>query len=219
MIDNENRIKPQSSPNKIYIELNENSYTFDKKAFVPAYLNGLIQIEEWDQLLYEAGRIMAQSWTKKKTCDEIKMPRHFILIFLISLIFCIIYMICLYIAGTTSGDNTGLTVVALVAISLATAATFIIATYNFTRQMVKFRVLEDIMQEDIDNYLNTVNNKYRGVLNFVYMPSTKWIECNILDSRNYNAVAGKDKLNLSKNNKDVENGGKWSEAHSRIASG
>lgn len=220
MTENEKRQKPYSSPNKIIIELNENSYTFDKRSYKLEYLNGIIEKEEWDTFISDASKLMGQSWGKKKTNDQIKLPNFLILSAVVCVLLSLVYMITLYIAATSEGNNTVLITVAIITVSVATISTAILATYNFKRELGKFRSLDEIMQEDIDEFLNAINSKHKGKLYFVYMPNTKWIECNILDSRNYRTnpeegrhLMANDIINTERVafNRDEENGGRWSD--------
>lgn len=227
-LNNENngeiQTKPEATSSRIIIESNDQSYNFDKKSYCPEFLQGIITKSEWDIIIVEASKIMGQSWGKKKTFDLIKLPKFMVVLAILSVLLTIVYMITLYIAATSDGDTTVLLTISIIAISLGTVLAGVLATYNFTRKIGKFQTLDEIMQQDIDEYLVAQNSNYKNKLEFVYYTGPKWIEVNILDKRNVNNVLVTDeRKNLMTNELNTEpvveknkeeNGGRQSSGNS-----
>lgn len=194
--------KHLSTPSKVIIQSHHQSYVFDKRSYNQEFLQGIITKLEWEEIVSEASRVMGVCWSKKKIHDQIKLPKFMVFSALVSVILIIIYMITLYIAATTEEETTALLIVAIVSISIGTVIAAVMATYNFKRKLGKFLTLDEFIKIDLDNHLNNLNQKYKNKLEFIYIPSNRWIEVNILDRRNINLINADDerkKLNVRDN--------------------
>jgi hypothetical protein len=182
------KAKNLSTPSKIIIQSHEQSYVFDKRSYNQEFLQGIITKLEWEGIVSEASRVMGVCWSKKKIHDQIKLPKFMIISALVSVILIMIYMITLYIAATTDEESTALLIVAITSISIGTVIAGVMATYNFKRKLGKFLTLDEFIKIDLDIHLNGLNQKYKNKLEFIYIPSNRWIEVNILDRRNINLI-------------------------------
>lgn len=170
---------PVSCPSKIVIQSREQSYTFFKDTYKEEYLSHIISSQDYTAIINNCSKIMGNSWSKKRTNDQIKLPRFVIILACISVLLTVIYMVLLYLSST-SDNGTEMLIVSVICVSLGSLIAFGLSIYNFCRKIGKFKSLDEIIQEDLDLYLGSINKKYINVLNFVYIPKDKWIECNIL---------------------------------------
>jgi ABC-type multidrug transport system fused ATPase/permease subunit len=193
-------ILSKSSPTKIISLLNENNYTFNTNSYRQELLDGIIKKTDWDHILTESGKVLSLSWEKKKSSDMINLPSWIFVLAVICIILSFIYGVVIYVAAISYSDGTFLITISIICISVSTLMSAVLATYNFRRKLRNYKNLYEIMQEDLDNYLVNVNLKYKNMLNWVYIPHNKSMECNILDTRNikFNVEEG-NILNTNKN--------------------
>lgn len=169
------------NPNKIYIKAKEHLYTFEKGSYDEERLSPYINKKDFDDIIENCGKVMGQSWAKKRTNDQIKIPSIVIVLSIISVILTIAYMVTLYLS-TTQEDGTALFVISIICISVATVIVFGMSIYNFCRKISKFKSLDLIIKEDLEKELSGVNFKYKK-LHFEYDPEKKQLVITINDSR------------------------------------
>jgi hypothetical protein len=171
----------------IIITSNENNYSFNKKSYIDKFLAHLISKDEWDKILLDAGKVMSASWGKKKVKDQIKLPKSIVLLGLLCVVLIIIYMITLYLS-TSAEDGTALLGIAIICICASSIIAMILAVYNFSRKLERFKSLEEIISEDMLVFLDKINNEYKGKLNFSLIEDSKSLKCDILIKRNKESV-------------------------------
>jgi len=204
----------KSSAQKIIIISNEFSNLYDKKSYISKYLKGIISREDWNKIILDANKIVGFSWTKKKDLEIIELPKFLSVLALISIILTFIYMITLYLAGTSEGDQTILITASIIAITVSCILAVVLYTFNFRRKMKKFLSMEEIMKTEMENFITGVNYKYKGKLEFCYNPSDTKIICKIIDKRNMRrlSVSEEDKeLINNEEREEQENGARQSE--------
>lgn len=212
---------PPSTAYKITIACNEKSYTFDKKAYKYEFLSEYISQNDWNNILSEASKVMGSSWSKKRVNDQIKLPKLIIGLACLSVLLTVVYMVTLYLAGNTDDDNESayLMAIAIVSISSGSVLALGLAIYNFTRKVRKFKTLDDIMQNDIDNYLFEINAKYKNKLEFIYIPTTKWIECNIMMKKDTDNDERKKFINNNEPSEEIEGENKCNNEELQVENG
>jgi hypothetical protein len=169
---------PKTTPQKIIIESKGESYTFDKKTYIPRFLDHCISKFDYDAIIEGASRIMGQSWTKKRQNDQIKLPKHTIFLAIAALVFTLIYMILLY-SSVTSENGITMLIIAVICVFLGSFIAFGLSIYNFTREIGRFKSLEEIIDQDLDEYFAYINKNYIDQLQFLYNSKGRFIECNI----------------------------------------
>jgi len=175
--------EPQFTRNKIIIPCVEDFYTFEKSTYKEEILKDFIDFNEYNDIISKASRVMGKCACKKKQNDNVKIPNFIYVLCLISIILVFIYLIALYKAVTSSnGEN--LIVGSIICVSLAVSITFSIAIYNFCRNIGKFKTLDDLIKEDLGEYLKSVNEKYENNLKFKYDERKRWIECIVFKPKN-----------------------------------
>jgi hypothetical protein len=206
---------------KITIGINKVSFIYDKKTYKPDLLNKIVTKHEWENLISEASRMMGQSWSKKKFNDKISLPKFMSVFASISVILTIIYTATLYSAAISEGESTALLGISIASISVGTLISAILATYNFFRKLSTFHTLDEIMEMTMKDYLGSLNIKYQGKLEFIYIPETKIIECSILSKKISGEIEmDEKKLFTTENDKEIignkreENGARKSSSNS-----
>jgi hypothetical protein len=182
---------PDSSPSRIIIKSREQSYSFEKDAYKEEYLSGIVTKKEFDDIIANASKIMGQSWSKKRLNDQIKIPLWVIVLSVISVILTIIYMITLYYS-TTASNGAALLAISIVSVTIASIIAFSLSIYNFCRKIEKFKSLDEMIKEELDNYFNEINTHYEGNIKWKFITGKNYIECNINKSRE----KGEDKKSL-----------------------
>jgi hypothetical protein len=170
---------PFNTPNKIISQSREQSYTFDKNTYVEKYLSHLISQEDYEEIILGASKTMGRSWGKKKKNDQIKLPKSISTLALASVAFSLLYMILIYFSSI-SADGTGLLIVSIISVVIGMAIAFGLAVYSFCKDIGKFRPLDEIIKQDVDAYLSTINRKWSGKLHFEYNSNKRWLEINIM---------------------------------------
>ena len=170
---------PESSMTRIIIKAREQSYTFEKNAYKEEYLSGILTKKEFDDIIFQASRIMGKSWSKKRINDQIKIPSWVIILSVISVLLTIIYMITLYYS-TTSSNGTVLLAISILSVTIASIIAFSLSIYNFCRKIEKFKSLDEMIKEELDNYFNGINTHYEGILKWKFITVKNYIECSIL---------------------------------------
>jgi hypothetical protein len=168
-----------SSPKRIIIVSKEQSYTFEKNTYKEEYLRHCISKLEYDRIVESASKIMGHSWAKKRMNDEIKLPKFVIILAAIAVLLTIVYMILLYLS-VTSDNGTSLLISSIICVSVGSLIAFSLSVYNFCRKIGRFKSLEEIIKEDLDEYFGNINRNFVGRLEFVFNVNKRWIECNIL---------------------------------------
>lgn len=175
----ENDEKPVSDSHRVVIPSNEQSYTFDKNCYKDAYLGHCIDRNEFDSIISNASKIMGNSWTKKRINDQIKLPRFVIILAITAVILTVIYMVLLYMS-TYSDNGTTMMIVSIICVTAGSIIAFGLSIYNFCRKIGRFKTLEEIIKEDLEEYFEIINKKYIGDLHMIFNINKRWIECNIL---------------------------------------
>lgn len=160
---------------KIIITSKEQTYAFDKMTYRDDLLQNIIPKIEYDKIIDQASKIMGHSWTKKRVNDQIKLPKSVIILSLVAILLTIIYMILLYIS-VNSDHSVTLFVISIILISIGSAIAFGLSLYNFCRKIDKFKSLEDIIKEDIEQYLFQINKNFINKLEFTFNISKRRIE-------------------------------------------
>jgi len=172
---------PESNASRIIISSKEQSYSFQKDAYKEEYLSGIIPKKDFDDIIANASKIMGQAWSKKRLNDQIKIPMWVIVLSVISVILTIIYMVTLYYS-TTATNGTALLAISIISVAIASLIAFSLSIYNFCRKIEKFKSLDEMIKEELDNYFSLVNSNYEGNLKWKFITGKNYIECSILKS-------------------------------------
>lgn len=170
---------PQWTSSKIVIQSKEQTYNFEKDSYREEILSQCINKNNFDIIINEASKLLGHCWTKKRINDQIKLPKPVIILAAIAVVLTILYMILLYLSASSANGQV-LLAISIFSVSIGGLIAFGLSIYNFCREISKFKSLDEIIKEDLDKYFYDVNKKYEGLLQFIYIPESRWIECNIL---------------------------------------
>jgi hypothetical protein len=185
-------------PNKIKIHLKDD-YTFEKVSYKEEILKNKIEATEYETIINEANKIMATAWAKKRINDQIKFPMFIIILAVLSIVLIFVYMFLLY-SSVDNSNGESLVIASLVCVSVASITVFSLSIYNFCRETGKFKTLREIIKDDLNSYLSTVNKKFEGVLFFSYNYDEKCLD--LIIAKSNDSKYSMDQPNLSQHDKD-----------------
>jgi hypothetical protein len=166
--------------NRLEIPLREGNYVFEKSSYREEVLSGILGKTEFDLILDEAGKIMADAINKKRENDEIKLPKFIKYMSYICIGLAAIYTTLLVIASNIdTGLSSVLIVCAVLCLFGAIFIAFGLSVYNFCRNVREFKPLEVFIKEDLDYFFDNINSKYEGVFEFVFIPGKNIVNLNI----------------------------------------
>jgi hypothetical protein len=209
------------TPHKVIIPSKEQTYSFEKNTYRENYLDHLISKTDYDVVIEGASKIMGRAWGKKKVSDQIKLPRAVISLAVLALILALIYMILLYIS--IFDDTSSLFTISIICVSLSSIISAGLTVYNFSKDIGKFRPLDQIISDDLNEYFSLINKKFPNLF-FEYIRTKRWIEINIhkvnekayLDDNKHNVISEKVDEEPEENEEDKER--RISSQHSRAQS-
>ena len=155
---------------KIQIPCRITSLTFDKKAYREELLSDIIETEEFNKILDESSKIIGDALEKKRQNDDVKLPNYMIVLSTISVILAILYIIALVLATSRSLNSTFFTFIGIACILIAAVMTFFLSIVNFFRKIKKFKTIENFIKDDLDLYLDKVNENLAGKCEFKFLP-------------------------------------------------
>jgi hypothetical protein len=166
--------------NRLEIPLREGNYVFEKSSYREEALSGILEKAEFDLILDEAGKIMADAINKKRENDEIKLPKFIVYMSGICIGLACVYTIMLVVAAIIDSEvSTALIVCAVLCLFGAIFIAFGLSIYNFCRRVREFKPLEVFIKEDLDYFFETINSKYNGIFEFVFVPGKNIVTLNI----------------------------------------
>lgn len=190
----------ESTNERLIIKANLQNYTFPKETYKHDYIGHLIRVDEYNNIIDQASKVLSQAWMKKRDNDKINLPTFVIVLSVISVILTIAYMITIYYS-TVVEDGLVLLVLSLVFVIIATSIAFGLSIYNFCRKMGEFKTVQKIIEEDLAVLFAEKNSIYNDKLHFRYDSASHYLEIRILRP---NASAGKIISEEGYNNQDDE---------------
>ena len=173
--------------NVIVVKGKEQIYTFEKNTYREDLLSdvtdrngGKLTKQIYDEIIEQASRTMGSSWSNKRANDQIKIPKEVIFSSIFAVILTIAYMVTMY-TSTTAENGTALFVISIICISFASGIVIFLSIYNFCRKITKFKSLDVMIKEDLDDYLGKLNSNYNGKLEFIYNSEKMQIEITALN--------------------------------------
>jgi hypothetical protein len=178
------KIKPGEdktrNKNRILIHLKDD-YTFEKVPYNEEVLKNKIEPREYEAIINETKKIMANAWAKKRINDQVKFPKFIILLAILSIVLIFVYMFLLY-SSVDNSNGDALVIASLVCVSIGSVIVFSLSIYNFCRETGKFKTLRDIIRDDLNNYLSNLNKKFEGLLFFFFNYDNKCMEISLAKS-------------------------------------
>jgi hypothetical protein len=166
--------------NRVEIPLREGNYVFEKSSYREEALSGILEKAEFNLILDEAGKIMADAINKKRENDEIKLPKFIIYMSGICIGLSLVYTIMLLVAANVDSEiSTALIICAVLCLFGAIFMAFGLSLYNFCRRVRQFKSLEIFIKEDLDCFFETINSKYEGVFEWVFVSGKNIVMLNI----------------------------------------
>lgn len=171
---------PLTSKNKVIVQAN--NYTFDKKSYQEEFLKPYLMKEDFEGIIEEANKLISKSWATKKEFEYVGLSKFTIIVIILSIAFTGGYMATLYIS--THVDNEKSTVFFIISIAFMIAVlalTIILSLVTYCTDIEKYKSLDDIIKNYLDQYLGYINNYFEGYLFWTYDHVNYFIEINILN--------------------------------------
>jgi len=197
----------------------DDSYTFARNRYDSEILNDYILKTDFDKIINKASRIFGDSILKKRANDTFFISRKSNKLTIISLI-CIFLFILFFYLSQIGKSSLVMFIFAAFFCCLGLIIN-LFQTYSsfFVRENRKYKTVEEIINEDMNQYLKNVNNNLsfqniNGSLKFSYNPEDRSIECKVYKSQNegieddrniFSSESSNNASKESKNNSDKNN--------------
>jgi hypothetical protein len=165
------------------IESREGSYQFKRNTYNEKLLREIIVQDEYDKIVNKASKIMANAILKKKVNDKFEISLLNQFFFVINVILLILFILTFYYSQTRSKYE-NLFYPSIIFLVLSIAITFLRSFYNFFRKTRDYQTVDEIIQNDLDDYFKNINQFYSnnlrnktGSIEFRFIPVKKYIEC------------------------------------------
>ena len=168
---------------------------FEKGTYNKLLLSRYLSEEEYENIIYQSGKLIGNCLINKKKNDTIETPRLLIFLLILSVLLMIGYFIALVKSFNSKEEfeagnalNEGSFAIAIILVVSSIAVMIFISIFNYLRPIRKFRNLGSFIKEDIGKYLEEVNKKYYGKVFFSIIDggseSTRFIEVRVADNEN-----------------------------------
>jgi hypothetical protein len=155
---------------KLEIPCRKTSLTYDKTVYKEDILQDILEQEEFDKILDECSKILGDAIDKKRTNDEVKIPKFIVILSIIASLLALVYIICLFTAANSTDNQTFMVVLAVFCLTGAGGIVFVLSLFNFCRKIKTFRTLEAYVKDDMDAYLDKINLGFTGKCEFKFYP-------------------------------------------------
>jgi len=172
MVDTSKLKDSEISNNKIYILSKENSYTFDKSGYKEEFLDKIMSKKEYEEIVLELTKLMGKAIGRKRTTDKISFPGFLKVSTIISLLFAVGYIICIFLSQKSPNPKFYL-VIGIILLCISIIMLFALSIYNFCRQPDVFIPLDQLIEEAITKYTQQLDEKYNPKLTFTYYLKNK----------------------------------------------
>ncbi len=169
-----------NSYEKVYmVPTHHKSYTF-KKDYPANFVDHLLSKEKWKEIIEQSEKVMIVCCREKRERDLINIPKIMVILACVSigLLVGFFFSICLYTASDE--ENEYLKYFSIICMSASNLLGIALATCNYCKKVRDFVDLDDILKENMDEYLKKMNDSYNNKIIFGYSKEKKWIECNLL---------------------------------------
>ena len=221
MVEQEKKLNKSSDnyAHIIRIPSLDDTYTFARNRYDSEILNDYILKTDFDKIINKASRIFGDSILKKRANDTFFMTRKSSKLTKISIACVFLFVLFFYLSQIGKAS-----LVMFIFSAFFCCLGLIITLYQtyssfFVRENRKYKTVEEIINEDMDNYLKTVNNNLsfqniNGSLKFSYHPEDRSIECKVYNSQNdiaedsrniFSSQSSNNESKESKNSNDKNN--------------
>ena len=163
---------------KIQISSKFNPFNFDINTYKEERFKNIIKKEDYEKIIKDANRLIYISIEEKKKNDIIVLPLYMKLSCLISLIFSIIYVKCVFVQAYDHSNENYIYYKEMEAPSvyISLAVISILTILNFIRPLKRFKSIEKFFEENVLEYFIEINDYYKDVMEFVYNPLKNSLE-------------------------------------------
>ena len=161
----------------IIIPVNLDLHMFSKNSYNKDFLEHLLKDNVYNEIIEKGTRIMGLAWSKKRNNDVVRIPRTYIFLSILSIIFAVLFMIFMFVS--TYNDSNTLLILSIISITFSTTIAFAISIFNYLNKLSKFVALDEYIKKDLDTYFNKINAQYLGRLEFNFKGF--YLECKILE--------------------------------------
>jgi hypothetical protein len=185
---------------KIEISSNLNPYNFDINTYKEERLKNIIKKEDYEKIIKDANNLIYKSLEKKKKNDIIVLPFYIKIFSLLSIFFSFMYVLCVLVQSfdLTNKNLTYYSQMEAPSVYISLVIISLLTILNFIRPLKKFKSVEKFFEENLTNYFNEYNDKYKDVMEFVYNPNKNNLEL-LIYKEEFNEGENLD------NNNEVEN--------------
>lgn len=150
----------------IRINFKEESYTFEKKTYLPSLLSGLITENDYNNIVTQCGKLIGKSLLEKKENDTLNYPRVLIIGMILCLCLLIVFFATLSPSLTDHENNHALYVISIIIVVVLIVLAISLSIYNYNYDIRSFKNLSTFIVKHINDYLETVNEEYKNKLKF-----------------------------------------------------
>jgi hypothetical protein len=174
---------PQNSLNLVVIKSNDKGIGFLKTMYDSRYCAGLINKDEFDNVIEKASNLMGNVYSKKRKMDSQGVPFWYKLALVLACLTAFPFLIMAYYLPENDLWYEILTFV-LLAVSLVIVCA--ISLVNFCKKTDEIKTYEEMIYERIGAYFKKINDSeysQRG-LEWFLVPGHYWLELRIKKRRN-----------------------------------
>ena len=153
--------------NSIIVNFKQESYTFEKNTYNRKLLASLISEEDYEEIIKKCSNIIGFCLIKKKNNDTITFSRLIIFLMVISMGLLIAYFVTLSQSFQANAEVNEVTFgICIFTVICSIVISSFLSIYNYFKPMRKFQPLSYFIKRDINEYLDKINEEYKGIVFF-----------------------------------------------------
>ncbi len=152
--------------NTIIVNFKQESYTFEKNTYNRKLLASLISEEDYEEIIKYCSNLIGFCLIKKKNNDTITFSKLILFLMMISIGFLIAYFVTLSQSFQKNEINKVTFGICIFTVVCAIVISSFLSIYNYFKPMRKFQPLSYFIKKDINEYLEKINEDYKGKVFF-----------------------------------------------------
>jgi hypothetical protein len=157
----DNMLFPENCPSLVIVPSNKEGTGFLNHCYDSRFLTDYITEQEFNAIVLITSKIAARAYSKKKMLDKMGVPKYTkIALLFSSLLATTSLFTILYSILDSSNDNT-LLIVSHVLIAPSLIMMFIIAIYNWKREVKRPPSFNEMVKHDLDSFFEKMNIDFK----------------------------------------------------------
>lgn len=170
----------QNLEDTVIVKVKEAFLTFEKRTYNEFYFRDIISKEAYDAIISTASKRMGESWMKKISQEELKQPVFRMVLIFVALLLSVIYAVLLYCYSKFSEDS--FYALSFISGFGSLALILYIAIDAFFLEAERIKSLDELILENMNDYMEELNHRFVDSLCWSYIPSRKWIQITLKKS-------------------------------------